>query len=427
MVIDSDLHKGESYDAAKKPLDVDRFFSSVVVEPCKPPRAEGTLTPGRESGSVYLTNYKVYVAETSPKGDYLYLVMRESQDAGRTWSEPWKILDRQGELIQGFHQTVVRMKSGKLGLVYNDTKGMLENDKKLFPGGIPGRDLESGMMFRESSDEGRTWSDPVVVHPFHAMCCAGHAIVLESGRILAPAYTWISHHDTVASEATDNFCYSWVVMSDDEGKTWRCSYSQIFINRGHINHSAGEPTVVELTDGRLLMDVRTVLGRRYFCHSENQGMTWSKTRATDVGSGSTPTMIRRMPTGELLMVWTQVSWIESIRGYHRHRLSCAISKDEGRTWEKFKNLESLDNETAIKPPPADRFDSIEAPPEAYSYHQPSDTDRYHRAPGVLRICYPDVLFVGDEAVIVYDYGFGTLGKGHSGVKLRVIPVDYLRS
>ena len=427
MVIDSDLHKGESYDGTKKPLDVDQFFSSVVLEPVKPPRCEGTLVLGKERGQVHLANYEVFEADTSPKGDYLFLVMRESKDAGRTWSDPWMLLDSQGEMIQGFHQTVIRMKSGKLGLIYNDTSGMRENDMKLFGGGIPGRDLESGMMFRESTDEGRTWSDPVVMHPFHAMCCAGHGLVLESGRILAPTYTWISHHDTVASEAADNLSYSWVVISDDEGKTWQCSHSQLFINRGHTSYSAGEPTVVALTDGRLLMDVRTVLGRRYFCYSENQGMSWSKPRATDVGSGSTPTMIRRMPTGELLMVWTQVSWIESIRGYHRHRLSCAISKDEGQTWEKFKNLESLDNETVIKPPAADCFDSIEAPPEAYGYHQPADTERYHRAPGVLRICYPDVAFVGDEAVIVYDYGYGTLGYRYSGVKLRVIPVDYLRS
>ena len=426
MVIDSDLHKKESYDNSEAPLDVDRFFNSVVVEPHTPPRAEATLVLGKEQGQVYLANYEVYVADTSPKGDYLYLVMKESKDAGRTWSEPWKMRDLQGERIQGFHQSVFRMKSGKLGMIYNDTKGMRENDTKLFPGGIPGRDLESGMMFRESTDEGRTWSDPGVVHPFHAMCCAGHAIVLASGRIVAPTYTWISHHATVASEAEDNFSYSWVIISDDEGKTWCSSHSQIFVNRGHISHSAGEPTVVALTDGRLLMDVRTVLGRRYFCYSEDEGMCWSKAKATEVGSGSTPAMIRRMPTGELLMVWTQVSWIESLRGYHRHRLSCAISSDEGQTWEKFKNLESLDNETVVKPPAADCFDSIEAPPEVYGYHQPSDTDRYHRAPGVLRICYPDITFIGDEALIVYDYGYGTLGNRVSGMKLRVIPVDYLR-
>ncbi len=143
MVMDTDLHTKESYDNSKEPLDVDRFFNSVVLEPNTPSRHEASLVLGKEEGNVYLVNYEVYIADTSPKGDYLYLVMRESKDTGRTWSEPWELLDGQGQKVQGFHQTVIRMKSGKLGLIYNDTK--------MFPGGIPGRDLESGMMFRESA------------------------------------------------------------------------------------------------------------------------------------------------------------------------------------------------------------------------------------------------------------------------------------
>ena len=417
-MLDTDLHGKQGHGDSTDPLDVDRFFHAVVVEPTTPPTWEATVVAGREEGEVHLVGIKTHVAETSPKGDYLYLRMKTSRDGGRTWGDFCELKDRAGGPVHGFHQSVFRMQSGRLGVVYNDTR--------LFPGGTPGRDLESGMMFRSSNDEGRTWSDPVVVYPYHAMCCSGRVVVLDSGRILAPAYTWLSHLITVESEARDNFSYSFVLISDDEGMTWRKSYSEVFLRRGLVAYHMGEPTVVALKGGRLLMDLRSDLGRRYFSYSEDDGVSWTKPAGMPIASGCTPAIIRRMPTGELLMIWNQVSRMESLRGHHRHRLSCAVSGDEGQTWENFKNLESLDNETVIPPPPADRYEAVD-PTEDYAYLQPSDTDRYVRSPGVLRVCYPDVAFIGDEAVIVYDYGFGTVGDHVAGTKLRVIPLDYLSS
>ncbi len=125
------------------------------------------------------------------------------------------------------------------------------------------------------------------------------------------------------------------------------------------------------------------------------------------------------------MIWNQVSRTEILCGHHRHRLSCAVSRDDGRTWENFKNLESLDDVTEVPPTPLDRMEVMEQW-EDYGYYQPANRERYHRAPGVMRICYPDVRFVGDEAVIVYDYGAGTLGEGVLGIKLRAVPISWLR-
>jgi len=327
--------------------------------------------------------------------------------------------DAAGERIQGDHETVLRLASGKLGLVYSE--------HKLFPNGHPGRDGGSGMMFRDSTDEGRTWSDPVLVHPFHSLCCSGHAIVVASGRIVAPAFRWISNDVTGASESFNapSVSYSFVVVSDDEGKTWQPSLSELFVSHYRAAYDLEEPTVVPLKDGRLYMDLRCQLGRRYRCHSEDDGISWSRPGPVHIASSYTPSIIRRMPTGELLMVWNRISRAEILNGFHRHRLSCAISRDDAETWENFKNLESLDDETDIKPPPADRIEVIEQW-EDYGYYQPSNTQRYHRSPGVLRICYPDVTFVGDEALICYDYGAGVLGDNCHGTKLRAIPVDYLR-
>lgn len=406
-------------DESKRPLDVDRFFQSFVIEPRIPGTLEGTFAPGKEEGEIRFVNCEVHIADTSPEGDYLYLVMRSSNDAGRTWSDPWEMHDAAGERIRGDHNTVFRMKSGKLGLVYSE--------HKVFPSGHPGRDGGAGIMFRDSSDEGRTWSDPILVHPFHALCCAGHAIVLESGRIVAPAFRWISHNVTGESESASapSLSYSFAVVSDDEGKTWRASLSELFVSHYRAAYDLEEPTMVELKDGRLLGDFRCQLGRRYRSFSEDGGISWSRPKPVDIAGSYTPSIIRRMPTGELLMIWNQISRTEIMSGFHRHRLSVAISRDEGETWENFKDLESLDDETVIPPPPSDRIEVIERWDD-HGYHQPGNTKRYHRTPGALRICYPDVIFVGDEAIICYDYGAGILGDGCHGTKLRAIPLDYLR-
>ena len=209
---------------SRKPLDVDQFFQAFVIEPRTPGTLEGTFASGKAEGEIYFVNYEIHIADTSPKGDYVYLVMRSSRDAGRTWSDPWELRDSAGERIQGDHNTVFRMKSGKLGLVYSE--------HKLFPSGHPGRDGGAGIMFRESDDEGRTWSEPVLVHPFHALCCAGHVIVLESGRIVAPAFRWISNDATGQSESAvaPSLSYSFAVVSDDEGMTWRASLSELFVS-----------------------------------------------------------------------------------------------------------------------------------------------------------------------------------------------------
>jgi len=417
---DTDLNeKIENGREGHSQLDVDRFYHGFAVEPKPRVRVEGTLVAGKE-GAIYFANYDV-AQHPNPKDDYPYLTVRESHDKGRTWGDARDLADKSGKRIKGFHETIFRMKSGKLGLVYSD----FEN----FPAGIPGRDGGSGIMSRESEDEGRTWTDPVIVYPLNALCCSGHVVVLSGGRIVAPAFRWISHDPSPASEqfTAPTVSYSFACVSDDEGKTWRVGYSQLFISRYRFACDLEEPTVIELTDGRLLMHLRSQVGRPYQSLSTDRGITWSRPEPLPIAASYAPPLLKRLPAGELLMVWNQSSRGEILMGLDRHRLTCAISRDEGETWENFKNLESLDDRTVIKPPPADRLEIIQRWDEPVGHCQPGDTEAYPRAPGVLRICYPDVLFTGDEAVVVYDYGVGTLGSKTYGIKLRIIPVEWFRS
>ncbi|MDP6154062.1 MAG: sialidase family protein, partial [Phycisphaeraceae bacterium] len=82
-----------------------------------------------------------------------------------------------------------------------------------------------------------------------------------SSRLLAPAFRWISPLTDGDAEdyhprngvPSPTFSYSFVYISDDEGKTWKRSLSELFISVNRAAWGLEEPIVVELRDGRLLM------------------------------------------------------------------------------------------------------------------------------------------------------------------------------
>lgn len=352
-------------------------------------------------------------------GEKKRLVGKYSNDHGRTWGETLVVNAVDGSEIplarDTAHLSVVRLRSGRLGMIHG---GPLVRT---------GRD--GTILFRSSQDEGKTWSHTVVVDPLCAVCISGNVRVLRTGRIVAPVMNWISPYAGGESEEESNsFCYSWIYYSDDEGKSWKRSLSEQFISldQGRQGcYAFEEPVLEELKDGRLLMYGRTELGRQYQTISKDGGTSWSTPQPVQLAASYSNTKLMRIPsTGDLLLIWNQISTEEILSGLSRHRLSTAISKDEGVSWSHFRNLESLDDRAHIESPPG--------PPQVYrmkdySYRQPTDIRRYPHAPGCLRICYPTVVFWQDEVAITYDYGYGGPGglKDGSATKIKIVSLDWL--
>jgi len=68
-------------------------------------------------------------------------------------------------------------------------------------------------------------------------------------------------------------------------------------------------------------------------------MTWSDAEPTDIRSPLSPASIKRIPkTGDLLMVWNDHADIAAVLRGKRTPLTVAVSRDEGKTWEKRKTL-----------------------------------------------------------------------------------------
>jgi len=336
-----------------------------------------------------------------------------SADGGRTWSEPSALKLDDGRPMTGGlgSPNLVRLKSGALGVV------------------IAGAEEQ---FFHVSRDEGKTWSQPVRIHAENEKVAITNdrAIVLASGRILVAVYTMLegpklTPRKPVVKRGGGEYSngwihwvsYSYVFYSDDEGKTWHRSDNEVFVSldqgmRG--NFPAFEPAVAELADGRLLMLVRTNLGRLYRSYSTDQGRTWFEARPASLMASAAPCSLRRIPgSSDLLAIWNQISALEDVEGLYRHRLSCAISSDGGETWKNFKNLESLDDTTRLE----------DDPPQARLMgpaRQPLDRKRYLRAPGPLRVSYPSCTFVEGKAVITY----GVSTPGDKEVITQTYGMDY---
>ena len=119
-------------------------------------------------------------------------------------------------------------------------------------------------------DNGLTWSEPIdltkVARDYDdpawqaSVVGPGGAIQTRSGRLVAPVWK-VKPYGVLA------------IFSDDHGQTWQ---------RGSLmpgDHGGDEDQIVELVDGRLLLDIRQETGpNRFLATSSDAGQTWSDPR-----------------------------------------------------------------------------------------------------------------------------------------------------
>jgi sialidase-1 len=202
---------------------------------------------------------------------------------------------------------------------------------------------------RRSSDEGRTWGDPVCATPYPSYHTVNpdQMLQLSGGRIIVPAECTLAVGGGEAGHMV-SLCY-W----SDDGLTWVRS-------RTHVDtgSTTEEPSIVELRDGRLLMVFRNRSGYVGRAYSTDKGDTWTGVGYLTLPSPLAPQTIRRIPrTGDLLLLWlnnpdapalarkenqplVQIGEIQRAAGAVRAPLSAAVSRDEGITWEHIRNLAS---------------------------------------------------------------------------------------
>lgn len=265
----------------------------------------------------------IYSHFTSGAGDDAdaFLTSRYSDDQGQTWSAEDEVVVPHVAGQNVMSVSLRRLQDGSIALLYL---------QKLAP--------DSCMpQWRISTDEARTWSEPMscIAEP------AGYYVVnndrlvqLKGGRLVIPA----ARH-MLKGEEKFGRGKALCILSDDGGKTWRVSKS-LLEAAPDIASGLQEPLVLELKDGRLLMLCRTSAGMQFRSLSDDGGDTWSPAEATQLLSPTSPATVERIPgRDDLLLVWNDHTGISAEFKEKRTPLRAALSQDDGKTWRVVKTLE----------------------------------------------------------------------------------------
>jgi sialidase-1 len=203
-----------------------------------------------------------------------------------------------------------RLHDGSIGMAFNYRESASEATRR----------------FQRSTDEGENWTAPVTIAP-GGYRTGGHdrLTTLASGRILAPLHCtdhWDSH-----------YLYVRVGRSDDLGASWSLSGKIELPAVAMAESGCIEPDIVERSDGSLLMILRTAMGTIFRTESHDDGSTWGHLRSMEVTAPIAPSIIRRIPeSDDLLLIWNWVFDPTDPMGGRRRRLSCALSRDGGNSW-----------------------------------------------------------------------------------------------
>lgn len=302
--------------------------------------AETTLFKSGEDG---YSNYRIPSLITTKAGSLLAfsearkdhrgdsgnidLVAKRSTDNGKTWSKLYVVWDA-GDHTAGNPCPVVDQQTGR---IINILCWNLATDH--------GRDLHAGtaedtrrVYQTHSDDDGLTWSEPkditaTVKNPdwFWYATGPGVGIQLENGshrgRLIIPA-----------NHTTRDYYGAHTLYSDNSGETWNVS--------SIIKPMVNESQVVELSDGRLMMNMRTqgisqtirpYLGYRSISYSSDGGETWTDPISdNELGDPVCQASVIRYDEDRIL--FSHPNPPISLKRGPRERMTIRMSKDDGDTW-----------------------------------------------------------------------------------------------
>ena len=169
-------------------------------------------------------------------------------------------------------------------------------------------------MYKISGDEGKTWSEAIVIPDNLLGPIKNKPVTLKNGTILYPT-----------SFETPEEWNIYVEMSDQDLSNWR----KVDIDNNGFN--AIQPTVLFHDGGRLQMLCRSREQRIVETWSDDQGETWTPVEATSLPNNNSGIDAVTCTNGLQLLIYNPIT-----RG--RNKLSVAGSLD-GKEWEDLIVLE----------------------------------------------------------------------------------------
>ena len=289
---------------------------SLQPSPDNPRNSEGDFINLNDGRILFV--YSHYYGSSASDHATAYLAGRYSDDGGKIWTEEDEIIIENEGDMNVMSVSLLRLGNGDIALFYarkNSTEDC-----------IP--------MMRLSKDETKSWSEAVPCitdKQGYFVLNNARVIQLDNGRLLMP----VALHQVPGgkwSNKADLYSY----YSDDNGMTWHSS-SQVPNNSSIITQ---EPGLIEMKDDRIMMYIRASGGFQQLSFSSDKGETWSHIETSNIPSPLSPATIEVIPgTNDWMLVWNNNDGSNPEIKDKRTPLTVAITKDEGKTWEKINNIQ----------------------------------------------------------------------------------------
>jgi len=328
--------------AARTPPSPNTSFFAFPLLNVAP--ATDSITRKSEASLVSLRHGGVLLAYASHAGrsdnDRAPLVALELDAEGKPTSEERVIIPPPEGGFNAMSPALQRLPDGRIGMLFS-----YRQSQKI-----------ASRRFTASSDDGKTWTPPVIVADGqYKTGCHDRFTIHSSGRLLAPCHCtedWDLHHLHVRVARSDDVGATWslgesitlpyVRWLESEGPAYRrpgkdpastpvAPGGQRFVQ--DTESGCIEPGIAERADGSLIMTIRTAMGTQFKSESFDRGVTWSTPSSMEVVSPVAPAHISRLPnSNDLLLLWTSNYDARARLSGKRHTIMSCISRDGGASW-----------------------------------------------------------------------------------------------
>lgn len=245
--------------------------------------------------------------------DNINIVIKHSEDNGRTWSEMKTVVDYPQGQSASDPSFVLDKQTGDVFLFYNFMD--LQKEKDVYY-----------LKYIKSSDNGKTWSEPVDIteqvskpgwEKNFKFITSGNGIQTRSGKLL----------HTIVNLQNGLFVFG----SDNHGESW---YS---VEKPCI--PGDESKIVELDDGSWMVNSRVSnKGFRYVHISNDEGKTWTTNPEMVLSDPGCNASIIRYTSVKDGHSKSRLLFSNANSKSNRQNMTIRISYDEGKTWTEGKTI-----------------------------------------------------------------------------------------